>query len=188
MFISARVVAWNKLIKRELIQNNQIKFPKGYRYEDVEFFYKLLPYINNYEIIKKTFIHYVQRDNSISNVQNTRTKEIIDVLNRVIDFYKENNLFQEYKEEIEYTYTRYILCSSMLRMVMIENKKERKEIIDLAWKSLNTQFVNWKQNRYLKEKGLKNTYMKTVNGMTLKIYTTLARVKWIRDILQEKFV
>ena len=187
MFIHTRVVAWNKLIKREIIQNNHLEFPKGYRYEDVEFFYKLLPFIHHYGIVQKPFIHYVQRENSISNVQNTRTKEIIDVLGHVMEYYKANNLFEEYKEEIEYIYARYILCSSMLRMVMIENKKERKEIINFAWKSLNTQFPNWKKNPYLKDKGLKNLYMRSVNDVTLKVYTSLARIKFIRDILQEKF-
>ena len=187
MFIHTRVVAWNKLIKREIVQDNHLEFPKGYRYEDVEFFYKLLPFIHHYGIVQKPFIHYVQRENSISNVQNTRTKEIIDVLGHVMEYYKANNLFEEYKEEIEYIYARYILCSSMLRMVMIENKKERKEIINFAWKSLNTQFPNWKKNPYLKDKGLKNLYMRSVNDVTLKVYTSLARIKFIRDILQEKF-
>lgn len=188
MFIHTRVVAWNKLIKREIVQNNHLEFPKGYRYEDVEFFYKLLPFIHHYGIVQKPLIHYVQRENSISNVQNTRTKEIIDVLGHVIEYYKENNLFEEYQKEIEYTYARYILCSSMLRMVMIEDKKERREIINMAWKSLNTQFVNWKKNTYLKNKGLKNLYMRSVNNFTLKIYTSLARMKFVRDKLQEKFV
>ena len=188
MFTHTRVVAWNKLIKREIVQSNHLEFPKGYRYEDVEFFYKLLPLIHHYGIIQKPFVHYVQRENSISNVQNTRTKEIIDILGHVITYYKTKNLFDEYKEEIEYTYARYILCSSMLRMVMIEDKKERKEIINFAWKSLNTQFANWKKNTYLKEKGLKNLYMRSVNNLTLKVYTSLARVKYVRDKLQEKFV
>ena len=188
MFLYTRVVAWNKLIKREIVQDNHLEFPKGYRYEDVEFFYKLLPFIHHYGIVQKPFIHYVQRENSISNVQNTRTKEVIDVLGHVITYYKTNNLFEEYKEEIEYTYARYILCSSMLRMVMIEDKKERKEIIQFAWKSLNTQFPNWKKNLYLKDKGLKNLYMRSVNHLTLKLYTCLARMEFVRDKLQEKFV
>ncbi len=188
MFLYTRVVAWNKLIKREIVQNNHLEFPKGYRYEDVEFFYKLLPFIHHYGIVQKPFIHYVQRENSISNVQNTRTKEMIDVLAHVITYYKTNNLFEEYKEEIEYIYARYILCSSMLRMVMIQDKKERKEIIQFAWKSLNTQFPNWKKNLYLKDKGLKNLYMKSVNHLTLKLYTSLARMEFVRDKLQEKFV
>ena len=188
MFINTRVVAWNKLIKRKIIQENNLQFPKGYQYEDVEFFYKLLPLIDSYGIVEKTFVHYVQRENSISKIQNSRTKEIIDVLNNIIKYYKEKNLFDEYKNEIEYIYTRYVLCSSMLRMVMIPDKKERKEIINLAWSTLNSQFPYWKKNKYLQTKGLKNMYIKSVNNITLKIYISIARIKFIRDKLQEKFV
>ena len=74
ILLNARVVAWNKLIKKELIEKTKIKFPYGLRYEDVEFFYKLIPYINKLDIVNKPFVHYVQRDNSISNSQNSRTK------------------------------------------------------------------------------------------------------------------
>ena len=188
MLINTRVVAWNKLIKREIIQKNEIEFPKGYRYEDVEFFYKILPYIEKYDIVKKAFVHYIQRENSISNVQNSRTKEIVFVLNNVINYYKQNNLYEEYKNELEYIYARYILCSSMLRMVMIEDKKERKKIINFAWESLNENFPEWKKNLYLNKKGTKNLYMKTINYITLKVYSQLARCNFIRNKLQEKFV
>ena len=44
MVEKARVVAWNKLIKRELLEKTGVKFPIGLRYEDVEFFYKLLTF------------------------------------------------------------------------------------------------------------------------------------------------
>ena len=85
MILNARVVAWNKLIKRELLERTKIKFPVGLRYEDVEFFYKLIPYINTISIVKKPFIHYVQRENSISNTQTSKTAQIIDVLDNVIE-------------------------------------------------------------------------------------------------------
>ena len=42
MLAVVRVVAWNKLIKKDLIINNNIRFPKGLRYEDIEFTYKLI--------------------------------------------------------------------------------------------------------------------------------------------------
>ena len=145
MFIHTRVVAWNKLIKRELIQENKMEFPKGYRYEDVEFFYKIIPHIKKLTIVEEPFIHYVQRDNSISNSQNTRTKEIIDVLDNVIKYYKEKNIYNEYKEELEYNYARYLLCSSMLRMIMIEEKEERDKTVKLAWNKLNERFPKWKE-------------------------------------------
>ena len=44
MLSFVRVVAWNKLIKRQLITDNNLEFPKGLRYEDVEFTYKLIPF------------------------------------------------------------------------------------------------------------------------------------------------
>lgn len=187
MILNARVVAWNKLIKKELLERTKIKFPVGLRYEDVEFFYKLIPYINTISIVKKPFIHYVQRENSISNTQTSKTAQIIDVLDNVIEFYKEKNIFDNYKNELEYNYARYLLCSSMLRMIMIEEKEERDKTVKLAWEKLNSTFPKWKENPYLKEKGLKNKYMKSVNEKTLKIYEKLGRIRFIRKKIQKKF-
>ena len=174
MFVLARVIAWNKLIKTNLIKDNNLKFPKGLRYEDVEFFYELLPYINKFSFIKEPLIYYVQRNNSIVNTQNERTKEILDVLDNVINYYKQKNIFNEYFAEIEYNYARYLLCSSLLRMVKIKDKKVRKNLLEYSWNQLNERFPNWKKNRYLKtNKSLKNVYMRTVNGFTFKIYTSI---------------
>ena len=187
ILLNARVVAWNKLIKRELIEKTKVKFPYGLRYEDVEFFYKLIPYINKLEIVNKSFVHYVQRDNSISNSQNSRTKEIIDILDNVINYYKKNSIYGEYKNELEYNYARYLLCSSFLRMIMIEDKKERKEIIKYSWDKLNNTFPNWKKNNYIKNKNLKNKYMLSVNNITIKLYEKIGRISFVRKMLQRKF-
>ena len=187
ILLNARVVAWNKLIKKELIEKTKVKFPYGLRYEDVEFFYKLIPYINKLDIVNKPFVHYVQRDNSISNSQNSRTKEIIDILDNVINYYKENAIYEEYRNELEYNYARYLLCSSFLRIVMIENKKERKEILKYSWNKLNDTFPNWKKNKYIKNKTLKNKYMLSVNNITIKIYEKIGKLSCIRKMLQRKF-
>lgn len=171
----ARVVAWNKLIKREIIKNEKIEFPFGLRYEDVEFFYKLVPSINKISFMKKYFIHYVQRDNSIANTQNTKTKDIFKVLNNVIEFYKNKGYYEEYKEELEYTYLRLLLCSSLKRMCKIKDRQERKIALDETWNNINTNFPNWRKNRLLKKKSIKNVYMKSVNRFTFKIYCFILR-------------
>ena len=62
MMEKARVVAWNKLIKTEIFQNHpEARFSVGLRYEDVEGFYKILPYIKKVAFVRKCFIHYIQR-------------------------------------------------------------------------------------------------------------------------------
>ena len=125
MLVYARVVAWNKLIKREIIHN---EFPKGLYYEDVEFFYKLIPYINKFAFVKEPLVYYVQRENSIVNKQGAKTAQIFQVLDNVIKYYKENDLYEEYKEQLEYTYSRLLLCSSLKRIAKIPDSNIRKEL------------------------------------------------------------
>ncbi len=178
MFKYARVVAWNKLIKRALLQKYNIEYPKGLRYEDVEFFYKMLPFYEKVGFVKEPLIHYIQRSSSISNVQNERNKEIFNVLEDVIEYYKEKNLFEEYKEVIEYTYARILLCSSLLRIVKIKDKTIRNKLIEETWNNLNTKFPRWKKNPILKkEKSGKGIYMKTVNKVTYKFYCFVFKLK-----------
>ena len=174
MIVKIRVVAWNKLIKREILEKSEVRFPKGYRYEDTEFTYKLIPYIEKVSFLKKPCIHYVQREGSISNSQNERTKEIFDVLDHVIEYYKEKDIYEKYQEELEYIYVRYAFCSSLLRIVKIKDDNLQEKLLNLTWDNVNTKFPNWKNNEILKKgKGIKNLYMKTINRFTYEMYTTI---------------
>lgn len=177
MLSFVRVVAWNKLIKRQLITDNNLEFPKGLRYEDVEFTYKLIPLINKFAYVDKPFIHYVQREGSIANVQNERTAEIFTVLDNVIEFYKKNNIYEKYRDELEYNYARYLLCSSLKRMCKIKDKTIRKKLLTENWERLNSNFPNWKENVILKTVNIgKNKYMRTVNKSTYKIYSKILEI------------
>ena len=177
MLSFVRVVAWNKLIKRQLITDNNLEFPKGLRYEDVEFTYKLIPFINKFTYVDKPFIHYVQREGSIANVQNESTAEIFTVLDNVIEFYKKNNIYEEYRDELEYNYARYLLCSSLKRMCKIKDKTIREKLLTESWERLNSNFPNWKENVILKTVNIgKNKYMRTVNKSTYKIYSKILEI------------
>ena len=177
MLSFVRVVAWNKLIKRQLIIDNNLEFPKGLRYEDVEFTYKLIPFINKFTYVDKPFIHYVQREGSIANVQNERTAEIFTVLDNVIEFYKKNNIYEKYRDELEYNYARYLLCSSLKRMCKIKDKTIREKLLTESWERLKLNFPNWKENIILKTVNIgKNKYMRTVNKSTYKIYSKILEI------------
>lgn len=173
MLLKARVVAWNKLIKKEIYEKHpEARFAVGLRYEDVEGFYKILPYINKVSFIRKPFIHYVQRNNSISNTQNKKNEEMFIVLDNVLNYYKEKNIYEKFEKELEYTYTRYLLCSSLKRISKIQEKQIRKDLLEKTWNELNTKFPDWKKNKILNSNwSLKNMYIKSVNKMTFKFYT-----------------
>lgn len=178
MLYKSRVVAWNKLIKREIYQNNpEARFSVGLRYEDIEGFYKILPYIKKVAFVRKCFIHYVQRQGSISNTQNRRNEEIFKVLENVINYYKEKGLYDEFKDELEYVYSRYLLCSSFLRIVKIKDKRIKQELLIKTWENLNSKFPNWKNNRILNNnKNMKNLYLRSVNKLTFKIYSLIFKI------------
>lgn len=178
MLAFVRVVAWNKLIRRQILIDNNITFPKGLRYEDVEFTYKLIPHLEKTAYVDKCFVHYTQRENSIANVQNERTAEIFTILEHVIEYYKQNNLYEEYKEELEYNYARYLLCSSLKRICKIKDKQKRKELIEKTWKELNSKYPNWKKNKILRSVNIgKNKYMRTINKVTYEIYVELFKIQ-----------
>lgn len=173
MLTNVRVVAWNKLIKREILEKNNISFPKGLRYEDIEFTYKLIPYLNKVSYVDKEFVHYVQRNNSIANVQNERTAEVFTIFDNIIKYYQGKNFYEEYKEELEYSYSRILLCSSLKRICKIKDSKTRKKLIEETFEKLYQQFPLWKENKILNNRSIKNMYMKSINKFTYPIYTKM---------------
>ncbi len=151
-FHQIRVVSWNKLYKREIIEKEKLSFYLGLRYEDIGFTYQFLPFVKSYGCVDKPLYHYLQRTLSITSVQNERVKEIFIILTKVLDFYKEKGLYDKYKVELEYLFLHVILGRSSYRISQIKEKKLRKSILKEGWNLLNQEFPNWKENLYLKEK------------------------------------
>ena len=182
LLLDIRVVAWNKLYKASFLKPLNISFSVGYQYEDVSYCYKLLPYVTKFESIKEPLVHYIQRLNSISNSQNEKVRDIFIMLDETIQYYKEHGFYEKYKEELEYLYIRFLLGSSFKRMVMIPNRKLRKQILNENWTVLCTTYPNWKQNKYLKTlKGKKNLYFKHINKslylLNAKVFRILQKFK-----------
>ena len=69
--------AWNKLYKKELF-DNEVYFKEGVWYEDVEFIYRLLPYVNKIGVVHEHFYKYIQRENSIIRTIDKRLYNYID--------------------------------------------------------------------------------------------------------------
>jgi glycosyltransferase involved in cell wall biosynthesis len=177
MMIHVRVAAWNKIYKREIIQRENIEFPLGLRYEDIEFQYKLLPYLSRIDFVDEAFVYYIQRDGSIANTQNERVREIYAILNNVVDFYNEKNLYTAYQDQLEYIYIKYILGSSYLRTIQIRDKNLRFKILKEGWDILVDRYPNWKKNSYLNSlPGMKHRYYRNLNYFLYKKMSYIFRI------------
>lgn len=153
--------AWNKLYKKCLLEN--IYFKKNVWWEDVEFIYRLFPSINSIGVVKKNLYQYVQRSGAITSTFNDKIYHYIDNWNGVIAFYKENNLFDEYKQELEYSYVRYLYATMIKGLLKWKNKEKYDIGVDRAIENVQKQFPNYKKNKYLKSLTTKNLYLKHFN-------------------------
>ncbi len=129
MMKKPRVVAWNKIYKREILNKYKIRFPEGLIYEDLEFFLKLLPHLNRISYINKYFIHYTQREDSIINKQTEKIENIFKILDNIFDYYKEQNIYSNYEKELKYMSRRILLGSSMKRIIKIKDGQLRRRLL-----------------------------------------------------------
>lgn len=170
MLMMGRSVVWNKIYRREWLLNTGVQFPKGYIYEDVEFYGKLVPHITSYAYVEPASIYYVQRGNSINNKQTLKTLQIIDILKHIKDYYQKIGKYEEYREALEFLYTRILLCSSFSRMCRIPDKVDRKQALAKNWRTLQENFPDWHRNQYLKALKTKNgMFMRMMNGVTYRL-------------------
>ena len=127
MMRKPRVVAWNKIYKRENI--NKIRFPEGLIYEDMDFFYKLLPNLNKISYINKYFVHYTQREDSITNKQTEKVEYIFKILDNIFNYYIDQNLYNKYEKELKYMSRRILLGSSLKRILKIKDSHLRRKML-----------------------------------------------------------
>ena len=116
----------NKIYNRDLILNNQIKFDKSRRAQDLFFSFMVFIYANQVSICRKNFYHYYQRDFSATH---NITKQYIDdyfyILLALKKELKTRNLYSQYRAEYERYVNHYMikLINNMFNNVQKENEQ-----------------------------------------------------------------
>ena len=145
-FVSLFPAACNKLYKRELFLNGH-KFKKGVYFEDVEFMFKILPYITSIGYVKDCYYLYLQRDNAITSVFDERLYDFIHNFNGVYDYYIDNDLMPKYSKELEYAYTRYAYATFINRCLSFD-KDDYLKALDFAMDNVKRKYKHAWKNKY----------------------------------------
>ena len=95
---------WFKLYKKEFLDRYEyFEFPPNLNQNDVPFHVKTILKASKISFIPEYLYHYrIDNPNSISNTRLKRFKDIFSIIQIVEDFLKDENLFEEFKEEFEY--------------------------------------------------------------------------------------
>ena len=163
--------AWNKIYKKDFINKNNLRFKKGVWFEDVEFIYRLLPFVKSIGVVKECFYEYVQREGAISKTYDERLYHYIDNFNGIVKYYKKNKLFKEYYNELEYAYVRYVYGTFIKQALNYPHKMFIKALDD-AKKNVHEQFPRYRHNNYFYH-SIKGIYLLCFNKPSLLLYHRL---------------
>ena len=160
--------AWNKIFKKDLFKHD-VYFKEGVWFEDVEFIYRLLPYVKNIGVVHEPFNQYVQREGSITNTVNKKIYHYVYNMDGIIDFFKERKLYDEYQKELEYSYVRYVYAT-FVKSILRYDYKDYLEGVDFAIKSVKEHFPKYRRNSY---------FYKSFKGLYLVLFSkTLAKIMY----------
>lgn len=142
--------SWNKMIRRKILIDNNIRYPEDMKiYEDITFFTSLYPYCKQINYINNNLYHYIERKNSAIRKVDDRvvydTKECID---RVKDIILSKNLMIDLESEFASFYSRMVSIAIHKLYTYSNEEKEKLEYLSKFMK--NEVFEVEKYNNILK--------------------------------------
>ncbi len=177
MFKGALVSPFLHLYRGDILRNSKVRFPEGVIYEDTAFYLNLIPYIRKLAVIEEPLAFRVRHSNStMTTFQASKVAQIFPVLDAALEFYKKNEFYDAYKEELEYFCVRVLLCSSMQRIGKVNENAERKKLVQNTIEYLYDNFPNYQRNKYFKS-GLQGLYIKCFSKITAGFFAGLIRLK-----------
>ena len=143
----------NKLFKRALFEEHEIRYPSRVWFEDYRTNPKLYPLCRSIRYEGKTWYNYRQQENSITHGKNTeRNLEIIDAAEDLLQYYEQKGLFEKYREELEYSVFYNVLLTSTDRVNLINPKSD---VQGKLLEYMRNRFPDYEKNRYVQGMGMK---------------------------------
>lgn len=170
-------MACNKMYKKDLFKDENLLFTPNTWFEDVLLMHKLVPNLTSLGYLDFPGYKYYQRENSITYTYSDKLKDINFVLEKILEYYKKNDLYSIYKSELEYIYVRYMFATYIKRLAKTKNKQKFNDGILYSLNCVNETFPNYKKNIYINKSGLKNLYLKNFNNFLAKIIYYLEKNK-----------
>ena len=132
--ILGNLSAWNKIIKKDLLDDSSLLFRSNVWDEDIDFSFKLLLKSQKTCILNENLYNYSLRDGSIMNSKNlVKNLDLIKAFDEIINYSKNVNLYDKYYKEIEFLVINHLYISCIVRILTNNNSTKifYKEIIRL---------------------------------------------------------
>ena len=160
--------AWNKVYRKAYFDQIGLLYPKGLWYEDLPVTLPLFANTDKIGHVDEILYHYRQRSGSIMKSGGSKQKDIFKIFEMVIAYFKKNNLYHQFEEELEYLCVEHIMLYRQFSFLVSD---DYKELYQQSRCFMKKHVPNYKKNRYLQLLGKKNqVFIATLNPLTLGLY------------------
>ena len=166
--------AWNKIYKTALFKDNGIEYPFGYRHQDLGTTAKLMLKSDRISYLNEPLYNYlVDRPNNITTQIDKKLYHIIDMSREIMDYYKQEGVFEEYVDEFEYLIRRNFI-QSLRKAVQLRDRAFVNGFIDDIFKVTAEYFKNATHKYELVEEEGDDVYLSKAK---CKAYYLLKRLR-----------
>lgn len=162
----------NKIYKKDLIKNNDIKFEESLKYEDTLFIVKTI--YNAKKIIKlNKFLHYYMiHEKSETTVRDERVFDILKIVDKIRNYLKNDKSIKDSVDKL----TVKILTNYTIQQRYQSDKNIAMKFIDEVFKYLEKEIPDYKNNKYYSGRSfVKRTIekSKTLTKVYIRLYRTV---------------
>ena len=161
---------WNKIYKSSLIKENNIRFVENLKYEDVPFVAEALDKAKKITKLNRCLNYYVIHNNSETTVRDEKVFDILKILDLIRKYFQNKPYIKDTLNKL----TVRIITNYTIQQRVQKNKKMGMTFIDEAFKYLEKEVPDYKDNKYYEKRGI---VKKTIerNKMLSKIYCKMYR-------------
>lgn len=128
--------SWNKLIKRNLFDEFNIRYP-NIKYEDIPTIFKVLTKIHSCKFINQNLYYYVQHNASITSTKNKKNiEDFIKAIEMINDILEEENLTSVFKDDYFIYRVNCLLSEYIVSMEVIKNSEELTRTFETIFQSI----------------------------------------------------
>lgn len=118
-------------------------------YEDIRTTTKLFAKAQSVVCIQKPYYYYVVRENSITRNSNVdRNHEIVDAFDDLLGWYRENGLYETYRDELCRLAIDHLFLAASVRVLMANPKHP---LLREFYQYMQQHFPQFQSNRYVSQ-------------------------------------
>lgn len=140
--------ACNKICRRSLFTETGIRFPDRVWFEDLRTMPKLYLFADRILSLRKPWYTYLLRPGSITNTKKAdRNLEIISAVDDLVDFFRANGRYEQFKDQLEYVvfYNQFLTSSTRVNLA-----DRTSPVQDELMEDFLNKFPDFQRNPYVR--------------------------------------